>query len=464
VVNANDFLNSVSVLLGNGTGGFGAATPFVTGEGPRTLAMGDVSGEGNLDLLVVNAVSNSVSVLLGNGAGSFASGVEYPTGFAPGAIALGNLDSDGDLDIATLNQGPNMSLSHFSVLLGNGTGGFGAPSNTPIGGFIRQLALGHVDSDGDLDMLVTVSGATGILFQGNGSGGFGGRTDWTMGSGPVEATIADLDQDGRPDLGAACFEGFSVLLGNGAGGFAPHREYPGGIEPRSLAMGDLDANGRADAVLVNAGSNSISVLLGRGKSETQLAAQPARCQLGAPLTLTATVGSLAPGGHVPTGSVRFFDGLTLLGSATVVGGVATLQLPAPYNSRRKLTAEYLGERRFYRSVSAPIAIEVFQTSVDVPAVAAEARFGLERVWPNPVAGGEGTVRFELANASPVRLGVFDVHGRRIFEHEIGVLEPGAHTLRLPGLEALASGLYFVRLAQGDRTAVARFTRLSVAPR
>ena len=66
---ANYGSNTVSVLLGNGDGGFGAKTDFATGSDPYSVAIGDLNGDGKPDLAVANSSSNTVSVLLGNGDG-----------------------------------------------------------------------------------------------------------------------------------------------------------------------------------------------------------------------------------------------------------------------------------------------------------------------------------------------------------------------------------------------------------
>ena len=58
-------MSTVSVLLGNGAGGFGAKTDFATGETPASVAIGDLSGDGKPDLVVANYGANTVSVLLG---------------------------------------------------------------------------------------------------------------------------------------------------------------------------------------------------------------------------------------------------------------------------------------------------------------------------------------------------------------------------------------------------------------
>ena len=61
----------MSILLGNGAGGFSAATNFGAGDSPFSVAVGDFNGDGKQDLATANSGSSNVSVLLGNGAGSF---------------------------------------------------------------------------------------------------------------------------------------------------------------------------------------------------------------------------------------------------------------------------------------------------------------------------------------------------------------------------------------------------------
>ncbi len=70
---ANYEAGTVSVLLGNGNGGFAAKTDFATGVGslPMSVAVADFNNDGKLDLVTANSWSPTVSVLLGNGHGSF---------------------------------------------------------------------------------------------------------------------------------------------------------------------------------------------------------------------------------------------------------------------------------------------------------------------------------------------------------------------------------------------------------
>ena len=89
---ANAGSNTVSVLLGDGKGGFSAAGDVTVGPTPSALALGYVNSDDALDLVVANADASTVWVLLGDGQGNFrrrAEVPEVPVGFAPNALALG---------------------------------------------------------------------------------------------------------------------------------------------------------------------------------------------------------------------------------------------------------------------------------------------------------------------------------------------------------------------------------------
>lgn len=60
------------MLLGNGTGGFGAKSDFRTGNNPISVAIGDLRGDGRSDLATANYTANTVSMLPGEGVGGCA--------------------------------------------------------------------------------------------------------------------------------------------------------------------------------------------------------------------------------------------------------------------------------------------------------------------------------------------------------------------------------------------------------
>ena len=110
---ANNGPSTVSVLFGTGAGSFGAATNFPAHTGPQSVAIGDLNGDGKLDLAVANQPSNDVSVLLGDGAGSFAAATNFPAHTGPSSVAIGDLNGDGKPDLAVADQG----TGDVSVLL-----------------------------------------------------------------------------------------------------------------------------------------------------------------------------------------------------------------------------------------------------------------------------------------------------------------------------------------------------------
>jgi hypothetical protein len=111
----------VSVLLGAGDGSFGAATNYPAVGRPDAIAVGDLDGNGTLDVVTANSSSNNVSLLLGNGDGSLGAPSTHAIfGRAPIAVALADLDGDGSLDVATANSQDQSA----SLRLGNGDGTF----------------------------------------------------------------------------------------------------------------------------------------------------------------------------------------------------------------------------------------------------------------------------------------------------------------------------------------------------
>jgi hypothetical protein len=279
---ANTGSNSVSVLLGNGDGGFGAATSYSVGRYPESVAIGDLNGDDKPDLAVGNAGSSqkSVSVLLGNGDGSFGVATSLALNSGPTSVAIGDLNGDGIPDLAATRR-----ATVVSVLLGKGNGSFEAAKNFGVGLGPSSVAIGDLNRDGNLDLAVAINGsriqqpgAVSILL-GDGGGNFAAAKRFAAGFHPSSVAIGDLNRDGIPDLAvsnATVGSGFghvSILIGEGGGTFAAPRHLRVGsglAEPLSVAIGNFDAGSYPDLAVANPGSDDVVVLLNGGPSARTL--------------------------------------------------------------------------------------------------------------------------------------------------------------------------------------------------
>jgi len=280
---ANYLDNTVSVLLGDGTGRFAAAagSPVSVGLGPYSVALGDLNGDGKLDIVTANESGNSISVLLGDGSGTFtaAAGSPVAVGAAPTSVALGDVNGDGRLDVVTVNYNGNS----VSVLLGDGTGRFtaapGSPYSLGAGTFPIAVALGDINGDGRLD-IATANAAKGTIsvLLGDGLGSFSpvAGSPFSLGGGAAaySLSLVDVNGDGKTDIVTANVVGISstVLLGNGSGGFVPSAGSPfsvGGstlVTANAVALGDMNGDGKLEIITGNStltGGN-VSVLVGDG--------------------------------------------------------------------------------------------------------------------------------------------------------------------------------------------------------
>jgi phospholipase C len=145
ILNANN--STLTLLPGKGTGIFGNAAAAVKLTGtPTGIAVGDFNRDGKMDIAVVSA-SGTVTVFLGNGNNTFQTGVSYATGAGADSIAVGDVNGDGFLDLVTANS----SAGTVSVLLGTGTGTFGTHTDYNAGAGAQSIVIGDFNNNGKLD-------------------------------------------------------------------------------------------------------------------------------------------------------------------------------------------------------------------------------------------------------------------------------------------------------------------------
>jgi 6-phosphogluconolactonase (cycloisomerase 2 family) len=131
---ANFNSNIVSVYRNTSNSGsinsssFATKVDFTTGSfsNPRSVAIGDMDGDGKLDLVTANRSSNKVSVFRNTSSSgsisssSFAAKVDFTTGSNPYSVAIGDLDGDGKPDLAVANLISN-TVSVFRNTSSNGS-------------------------------------------------------------------------------------------------------------------------------------------------------------------------------------------------------------------------------------------------------------------------------------------------------------------------------------------------------
>ncbi len=306
---------------------------------PFKVAVGDLRGNGVLDVVTDNYNTQTVSVLLGNGDGTFQAPVEYPLGGNPSPfLALGDVTGNGILDIVV--AGPTTT-----VLLGNGDGTFQPPISTNFGSPLGQLAdfqLADLTGAGKLDLVAVNSfGSQPVLSValGNGDGTFRQPYAYSAAvSTPNSLVVGDFNGDGIPDIAMAnsytvCdSEGgdcsttgaVTLFLGSGGGQFSAARVIHVVPGAGSIVAGDFNGDGILDLLTINTTidhRDSISVLFGNGDGTFQQ-----------PVTTPRPQGPLGPAVVADFNGDGILDVAALNQSANAVGvflsnGDGTFQEP-----------------------------------------------------------------------------------------------------------------------------------------
>lgn len=260
---------------------FTDAGNYIAGDQPFSQERGDFDGDGKTDLVVVNLASASISVFRNTstlGTISFAPKVDFelePYFIALGRyIAIGDLDGDGKLDIAVTNRSLK-TVSVFRNTSSVGTISFAAkidyntdPSNLSN----RFIAMGDLDGDGKLEIAVGSSGDTMTILQNTstvGTIGFAPYVSFMAGARHFSIDIGDLDNDGKPDIVLANDFGPTLtILRNtstlGVLDFTVSLNYSPLQYIGDVSMSDIDGDGKLDLALSSWELNGIAILRNTG--------------------------------------------------------------------------------------------------------------------------------------------------------------------------------------------------------
>jgi len=236
-------------------------------NGPDSVAVGDITGDGRADVAVgVDGVGVQVFPQLPSG--TLGAPAMYASGNT-GKIRLGQLNGDGRLDVAGVGWGTNT----VDVLLNDGQGGLSAPVTYPAqhAGY-EDLEVADVTGDGR-DDIVVMSGQmyavpnVSILPQ-LPAGGFAAAASYTVqaNTNTQGIGVGDVTGDGLKDV-VASYGGnqpssfVAVLRQTATAGLAPPVSYPSYDIPEPVEVADVDLDGRADVVTLHGGWNDAGVYL-----------------------------------------------------------------------------------------------------------------------------------------------------------------------------------------------------------
>lgn len=264
LVIAAEASNAIGIQPGKGDGryDFLQYKEFPAGNSPIALALGDFNGDGNQDLVEVAQADNAIDVFLANGDGSFAPRNEYVVGKKPSAIATADLNGDGITDIVVSNAGSNS----VSVLIGKSDGTFDSAQNFSVGTNPAGIAVIMSDA-GKATAIVTANKADNSIsvLKNNGDGSLGASVSYSAGAGPSSVAAADVNGDKQADLVVAN-QGdstVSVLLGESDGTFGTPTELDNAQSPTRVALTDQDGDGNVDIITAGA-TGEVTVFRGNG--------------------------------------------------------------------------------------------------------------------------------------------------------------------------------------------------------
>lgn len=270
----------VLLLLGDGNAGFTVAptSPIVmkVGQHPHThgLTLTDMNRDNKLDLVTVNSSDSDISLAFGDGRGGFsrASSSPFAVGPSPYPSAVGDVNGDGHLDIvATATAtGPlraqQLPLSrNLTLLLSDGRGGFRSSQLPMRTGEPWFAVVSDLNGDRKPDIVVTHHDQSQLtVMLGDGRGGFveAPASPFDFGQQAFHAVVADVNRDGKMDVIAAAGDSVRAMLGDGRGAFASGPAVPTGRGTWRIDTADLNGDGKMDLVTSNNEGRSVSVLLG----------------------------------------------------------------------------------------------------------------------------------------------------------------------------------------------------------
>jgi hypothetical protein len=461
------------------SGSFEPHVDLLAGGSQENTAAGDLDGDGRLDLVVPNSESLTISIYRNTGTAgvidgnSLQSSAELETAGTPMAVAIGDVDGDGKLDIVVANREGTISVFRNISAIGN----LGVSSFAPRVDFavpsedLRGLAVGDVDGDGKLDVALC-SGEGFILVLRNtgtlGSVNYAGAVSFPGEAGElVSLVLGDIDCDGKLDLLVANNATADIfLLRNisvaGSASFESPVIFAVGTNPYGVGLADLDGDGRPELLAINSGSGTLSVFRNSSSPGSLVRANfPQRSFnfMAAPGAMTIAVGDVNgdgkpdvafANGGVGAASVLLNTSTSLVVNATTLAPKVNFATDGP--SRSVLLADMDGDGKVDLVVSQSGTSLFSLLHNNFPTIAPPA-ITTQPVPQNATSGDTVTLSVQVTGGQPLS---FQWRWN-------GVDLPGANssTLTLQNAQATQSGLYSVVVSNPAGTVMSVDAQVSI---
>ncbi len=220
-------------------------------------ALGDLDGDGSLDLFMVNGEYPS-RIYLGDEQGAFEELSFILDSDVSSKIALGDVDGDGDLDAFI----PSHNSSDRFLWLNDGEGGYSlSDASFPMFGFVFALELSDFDGDGDLDLLF-VDSYYFVSYLNDGFGGFSVSQEVRM----HLRSARFVDVDGDSDLDLIGYDGsrLVVYIKDEAARLGDSIEFEVGWRIGNMNVGDFNEDGLLDVLIREDMRAPVSLWFGDG--------------------------------------------------------------------------------------------------------------------------------------------------------------------------------------------------------
>jgi hypothetical protein len=423
----------IQFFAGHGDGTFAApvASEFQTGSSYSSPLAADVNADGYPDIVLGSFsadVAPTINVFGNNKNGTFgvvtqgtsAPNVSAAVGAAGNSIdqsvLAGNFFSGGKPDFAVPDTGSTPGIFVVQNTSSASAFSLAAPVKTPYAA-LQGALVGNFTGSGYSDFAVA-NGTTLAVLANDGTGSFSASyATLALAFTSSQFAVADANGDGYTDIYTVTAQNGSLqvsvdLVTGSASAASQPFTLPQGTQPVSAVWaGNTNFSGST--------ATATQTVVGT-PTATAVASSPNPSAVGASVTLIAAVSSSVAGTPVPTGSVVFQDGTTILGSGTLgLTGTATFATSALAAGGHSIQATYAGDSFFAGSVSA-----VVSQVVRAPAVAPAL------TWPAPAPIVYGTpLNATQLDAAATSANGTAVPGTYTYTPPAGtILNPGTQTL------------------------------------